>query len=131
MRPIPRLSLLTLAMAFPLGPVTTGVAASHPSLSLPITFKGSTAFCRLSGHGFYPHERVQITYTVRTAVGVVSQHMFDTTMYRRTAMTDSHGSFTRPALYFRFDTRNPDIGVRVSATGAQGDYTMAAIGGDS
>jgi len=69
MRTIPRLPLFALALAFPLGPVATSVAASHPSLSLPITFKGSTAFCHLSEHGFYPRERVQITYTVRTAVG--------------------------------------------------------------
>jgi len=131
MRPIPRLSLLALALAFPCGAAATGVAASPPSLSLAITFKDSTAVCHLRGHGFYPHERVRITYTVRTAVGAVSQHTFATALYRRTVTTDSHGSFTRSALYVTVDTRNPSLGVQVRVTGARGDHALYAVGGDS
>jgi hypothetical protein len=82
-----------MAAALSIGAAT---AASHPTLSLPITFKGSTAYAHLSGHGSYARERVQITYTVRVAVGSVRQHRFTTAVYRRTATTDAHGSFTRP-----------------------------------
>src|ERR687887_157790 len=88
-----------MAAALSIGAAT---AASHPTLSLPITFKGS-----------------------------VRLHRFTTAVYRRTATTDAHGSFTRPPLYFRFDTQNPDIGVRVTVTGARGDHAAYATGGDS
>ncbi len=111
--------------------IGTATAASHPTLSLPITFKRSTAYAHLSGHGFYARERVQITYTVRVAVGSVRQHRLTTAVYRRTATTDAHGSFTRPPLYVRFDTQNPDIGVRLTVTGARGDHAAYATGGDS
>src|SRR5207249_3993011 len=78
-------------------------AASRTSLSFPCRYAQRMVICTLTGHHFYPRERVRIVYTVfaspaqgAKAVGV----------YRRMTLTGAQGSFTRPAFWAYFDPRN-------------------------
>ena len=73
-------------------------AVAHPSLSFTCTEAIRTGvICHLAGHGFAPHERVRITYVVSVSVEDLHRHQSVMTTYRRTTMTDGHGSFVRHA----------------------------------
>lgn len=109
-------------------PASTG--ATRPTLSLPCTIKHETVTCTLAGRGFYPRERVQVTYNVRVGVGSTGDLRNSRRMvYRRTATANDGGSFMRPGLWFTLDPHNGAFGVEVSVTGAHGDRANYASGG--
>lgn len=100
-------------------------AASRASLDFPCRYIRLRVACTLSGHHFYPRERVRIVYTVFASP---AQGAKVVTMYRRRAMTDARGSFTRPAFWICIDPRN-GFAVAVTVLGAHGDRASSAVGG--
>lgn len=103
--------------------VPAPLLASAPTLRLacgtPSTHE--IVSCRLSGHGFTPREQVRVTYTLTfTALprraGKLPQHV-----YRRTAVTDRSGSFTRPPLGFAVVKYHESFRLTVTAVGGSGD----------
>lgn len=108
-------ALLTLAGLAPMG-----VHPAAPRLYLPCNMPGpSLMTCRLSGHGFYRHERIRVTYRIvidRTG------HKQTRMVYRRNGSTDGQGSFTRPPLSFAIDRHVYAFTVTVSVAGARGDH---------
>jgi hypothetical protein len=125
----PRLKTLmaraTLMGAFIAGAVASANvrdahAASMPRLSFPCSGPSSAAVvtCRLSGKGFYPHERVRIAYRVDISLAS-GRHV--RTVYHHTTITDGRGSFTRPVLWLRVDPHVLIYTTTAVVTGLRGD----------
>ena len=123
----------TLMAAFIAGAVASGNvhgvrAASMPRLSFLCGAPSSAAVvtCRLSGKGFYPHERVRIAY--RADISLASgRHV--RSVYHRTAITDGRGSFTRPVFWLRVDPRVLIYTTTVVVTGLRGDQATITTAG--
>jgi hypothetical protein len=133
----PRLKTLiarvTLMGAFIAGAVVSGAlhgasAASMPHLSFPCGAPSSAAVvtCRLSGKGFYPHERVRIAYRVDISL-TSGRHV--RAVYRRTTITDGRGSLTRPVFRLRVDPRVLIYTTTVVVTGLRGNYATITTAG--
>ena len=123
----------TLMAAFIAGAVASGNvhgarAASMPRLSFLCGAPSSAAVvtCRLSGKGFYPHERVRIAYHVD--VSMASGRHFRV-VYHRTTTTDGRGSFTRPAFWLHVDPRVLIYKTTVVVTGLRGDQATITTAG--
>ena len=128
-----RIAHATLMGAFIAGAVAGGHvhgarAASMPRLSFPCGVPSSTAVvtCRLSGKGFYPHERVRIAY--RVDISLASGRRVRT-VYHRTTITDRRGSFTRPVFWLRVDPRVLIYTTTVVVTGRRGDQATITTAG--
>ena len=123
----------TLMAAFIAGAVASGNvhgarAASMPRLSFLCGAPSSAAVvtCRLSGKGFYPHERVRIAY--RADISLASgRHV--RSVYHRTAITDGRGSFTRPVFRLRVDSHVLIYTTTVVVTGLRGDQATITTAG--
>ena len=102
-------------------------ATSHASLTFPCRYTKLRVVCTLSGHHFYPRERVRIVYTVFASP---AQGAKVVATYRRRAVTDARGNFTRPAFWTSVDPRN-GFAVTVTVAGVRGDRASTAAGGAS
>ena len=128
-----RIAYATLMGAFIAGAVASANvrdarAASMPRLSFPCGVPSSTAVvtCRLSGKGFYPHERLGIAY--RVDINLASgRHV--RTVYHRTTITDGRGSFTRPVFRLRVDPGVLIYTTTVVVTGRRGDQATITTAG--
>jgi hypothetical protein len=133
----PRLKALiaraTLMGAFMAGAVASAHvqdarAASMPHLSFPCGTPSSAAVvtCRLSGKGFYPHERVRIAYRVDISLAS-GRHV--RAVYHRTTITDGRGSLTRPVFRLRVDPGVLIYTTTVVVTGLRGDQATITTAG--
>ena len=123
----------TLMAAFIAGAVASGNvhgarAASMPRLSFLCGAPSSAAVvtCRLSGKGFYPHERVRIAYHVDVSMAS-GRHV--RAVYHRTTITDGRGSFTRPVFRLRVDSHVLIYTTTVVVTGLRGDQATITTAG--
>jgi hypothetical protein len=109
-----------LALAAPLS-----LFAATPTLSLQcgIPNQQDIVTCRLSGRGFHPLERLQISYLL-TFTALPRRHgRLPQTSYRRVATSDRAGAFTRPPLGFAVVRYHESFRLTVSVVGARGDRT--------
>ncbi len=107
-----------LALAAPLP-----LFAATPTLSLQcgIPNRQDIVTCRLSGRGFHPLERLQISYLV-TFTALPRQHgQFPQSSYRRIATSDRAGTFTRPPLGFSVVRYHESFRLTVTVVGSRGD----------
>jgi hypothetical protein len=110
-------------------------APSHPFISTPklslqcgIPDQQEIVACRLSGRGFYPGERLQISYLV-TFTAMPRRHgQFPQAHYRRLATSNRTGTFMRPPLSFVIVRFHESFRLRVTVVGSRGDRaTMTTI----
>lgn len=97
--------------------------AATPTLSLlcGVPNQRDLVSCRLSGRGFHPRERLQISYLV-TFTALPRRHgQFPRTLYRRIATSDRGGAFTRPPLGFAVVRYHESFRLTVTVVGARGD----------
>ena len=108
--------------------MTLKEAATMPRLWFPCGAPASAAVvtCRLSGKGFYPHERVRIAYHVDISMAS-GRHVRP--VYHRTTTTDGRGSFTRPVFWLRVDPRVLIYKTTVVVTGLRGDQATITTAG--
>jgi len=103
------------------------VNAVGATLSFPCHFVQKTVVCTLSGQHFHPREAVHIIYMVRASPALGAPV---TATYRRLAVTDIHGSFTRPPFWTSFDPCQ-GFSIDITVKGMYGDRAMTAAGGGS
>ena len=120
MKPI----VLAIILAIGAGAVApTDLLAATPKLSLQcgIPDQQEIVSCRLSGHGFRPRERLQISYLV-TFTAMPRQHgQFPQSNYRRLATSDRTGTFTRPPLSFVIVRYHESFRLTATVIGSSGD----------
>jgi hypothetical protein len=111
----PLLGLAALALLA--GSVSTiPASAASTTLSMPCSTPiRNVVTCSLTGSGFTARERVYIVYRLTLAPG-------GTSVFLRTAVASSNGSFSRPAFRFSGDHNGLfQYRLHVDAIGAQGD----------
>lgn len=86
---LPVLGLLPLTVAAPPPAPRVALSCQEPTPRL--------ARCRLTGHGFRPHERVIIAYPVVVHLPNNTQQR---TTYRQAATTDGHGALSPLVVQF-------------------------------